>query len=126
MIRKLSLRLEPSWSYEPTSVFELTEDGTVLYFEIASSPSGEVPQKQTLSSRRPSKDDWIEFENTMDEIGIWSWNTSDFIRVSDGWAWQLALVGDNRHVSIKADFSIPKSGWENLLDALERLSGTRP
>jgi hypothetical protein len=72
----------------------------------------------------PTSNQWQEFWQVCDEVGVWSWPPTNegLYLVRDGLQWDLELQFGNRHVVSQGQVTgTPRGFWEKLMRLHESL-----
>lgn len=112
--------------------YSVTLKGNLLQYS-AYEP-GSPPQAETIE---PSSDDWTEFYNELNTIGIWNWEEHYDANVCDGTQWTVSIRWGDRKCKVDgsnnypladgtpSDTCEPSETFERFLQAVSRLAGGR-
>jgi hypothetical protein len=112
--------------------YELALSNDVLWYK-----SGDyVYQLESKDAEKivPSDEEWQQFRKTLDNLGVWSWQTNYMnYDVLDGTQWGVTIAYSNRMLATEGSNGYPGSknetpskAFEEFLGAVERLLGGKP
>ena len=85
-----------------------------------------------VSMFTPSDESWKRFEQALDRLGVWGWETSPSTGSVEGGAWEVSILWRRRRIEINGIGAWPPHGttvpgieWAGFMKAIHRFAGGR-